>query len=159
MRFQAVIAPARGELYDAFCALAKGALPEGTIVETCGSFADLCWGIGTAFESHEDFMASLEADPHFTAMRYPRWLAFGRVGGELRYYAGPIPPFSEAWHRAGGPETPGPSSEYHDVSELGRLASGTVDDAALLARLYLGGRNLADINVARLTYDEIFGLA
>jgi hypothetical protein len=155
MDVQILVPPSNGELHDAFCAVAQDALPEGTVVEICGNFADLCFWTGDAYETPEEAIAEWQGDPHFTVTRYPRWLAFGRVRGDLRYCAGPIPPFSQVWYAAGGSHDAGAVSAEPDVSELGRLVRSSVEDAVLLARLYLEGTDFGDIEIERQLYGDI----
>jgi hypothetical protein len=96
----------------------------------CGGFADLCWEPYPhhPFEEMERFERE---EPAFVFRTGQYQLAFHRVYGEIRYYAGPGPYVGTLF-------TP---------TELGMF--GSVEDAAEFATLFLGGVELDEIDVPR----------
>lgn len=95
----------------------------------CGGFADLCW---QPYPVDFEEMETLErGDPAFVFRTELLQLAFHRVHGEIRYFAGPS----------------GTAGTLFSPSELGMF--GSVDDAAEFATLFLDGVELDDIDVPR----------
>ncbi|HEU4559679.1 MAG TPA: hypothetical protein VFS20_17635 [Longimicrobium sp.] len=96
----------------------------------CGGFADLCWEPYPhhPFEEMERFERE---EPAFVFRTDRHQLAFHRVYGEIRYFAGPGPCVGTLF-------TP---------TELGMFDS--VEDAAKFATLFLNGVELDEIDVPR----------
>jgi hypothetical protein len=121
----------------------RGAALPGKI-RVCGSFADLIWDA----QGFQHALSS-DSDPAFTVVGYTRWLAFVRIGAEIRYFAGPLPRDRLCdWYREDPDEArfEAVGLEAH-VQERGRLNS--VDAAGALAESYLAGTSLKDIPVER----------
>jgi hypothetical protein len=119
------------------------ALPEAREV---GAFADLDWTPGES--TVEAIVERSGRDPDFSMDGFTRWVVFGRVSGQIRYYAAPIPEGApDWWWSSEGVARVAATLAEPDEYELGALSS--VADAVTLAFEYLGGRPFAEIRVPR----------
>ena len=90
-----------------------------------------------------------ERDPAFVVKRRLRWVALARINGEIRYYAGPIPPGSDAARGAGSVHVD-PDEHESQPWELGVLEC--VEDAVTQVAEYLADAELSLIDVPRTLY-------
>jgi hypothetical protein len=110
------------------------------------TFADLEWRPNG--DGPDDFIQRWERDPAFTVKGYTRWVAFARICGEIRVYAGPLPQGAWPWYWSGeDPERAAAVDAEPESSEMGVLMS--VEDAVKLTFEYLGGTPLEEIGVSR----------
>ena len=78
------------KLIDVFSKAWEGAKhPPDCVIAECAVFGDLTWP--PSADSAEDLIAQVNNDPHMTITGYSRWVALGRIVGELRFYAARIP--------------------------------------------------------------------
>lgn len=116
-------------------------------LEEVGLFGDLLWA-PTGLPPDEDLMTHATMDPAFIVVGNSRWIAFGRLNDEIRYYAGPLLANTDVTRGAErDPARLAAIAAEADYDELGVLP--TVDDAVSLTDAYLSGQPLADIRVKR----------
>lgn len=85
--------------------------------------------------------AMMEKDPAFVVEGVSRFVALARLGGEIRYFAAPIPKGTRGAERAAAIE------EEPERSEIGVLAS--VEDAVSFVNEYLLGGTFEQLSVKR----------
>ena len=132
------------QLLDEFIAEAKSRGIDLPSCVACGTFGDLLFGVDDA-----SYVLWVSAhDPAFVLTGYSRQMAFGRILGEIRFYAGPITAGAPKWWWTGeDPDRVAAVEAEDDRHEIGALRS--VADAVTLAAAYMRGEPLDRIDVPR----------
>jgi hypothetical protein len=113
--------------------------------KSCGIFGDLEW-TPKGPRGLEAYQQRIDREPAFTVEGHSRWLAFARICGDVRYFAGPLPAGTDPWRQrdeAGRRAIEAESDSY----EIGVLNG--IDDAVRFAAAYLGGAAFEQIGVPR----------
>ena len=128
-------------LLDEFRTELRG-VPEPGTIEVVGTFGDLLWSRPL---SAEYLQALTDSDPAFIVWGRTRYVALGRIQGQLRCFAGRIDRNTDFAKRPGvDVDRLAQEPDAHELSVF-----ETVSDAFAFTREYLGGKALEDIAVIR----------